>query len=110
MPIKAGWNILRFVRVEESKGKKIGPTVYDAFKFFAVNLITEEIEFVFLCPVGHKQASIVRDLFFCNHTKQWMDVRLVEKKRVLAIAEMKEVKNSEAELAVIKQRMRGRIQ
>ncbi len=110
MPIKPGWNILRFTRVDEAKGVKLGRNVYDALRFHAVNLITEEVEFAFLIPVGSKPASIIRDLFYCNHTKNWMDCRLVEKKRVLAIAEMKEVKNSQAELEVMKLRMRGMIQ
>lgn len=110
MPIKAGWNILKFNKVEQAKNKAIGGIAYDAYKFYAVNLINEEVEFVFLIPTGAKPATILNDLFFCNKTQHWFDVNLVERKRVLAIQEMKEINQDQAEFALLKTKLKGSVQ
>lgn len=108
--IKPGWNVLRFVRAEQDMNKQIGHKRYDAYKFIAVNLATEDIEFVYLIPIGKKKSKLIDDLIYLNMTKAWMDVELVEKNKLLCIKSMKEVRNHQAEYDFLKQRQKGRNQ
>jgi hypothetical protein len=100
--IKSGWSILRFIREEQSPNTRIGRAVYDAYKFIAVNLATEDIEFSFLVPLGRKKSQIIVDLSRLTVTKDWMDVELVEKNGVLQIKSMRELKNSQLEYEEMK--------
>lgn len=91
--ITSGWNVLRFIKMEQTKQpKQIHGVEYIAFKFTAVNVTKHEIEFAYLVPNQQQTEvpSIIKDLIELVKNKKWMDLELVERKRVLAIRRMKE--------------------
>lgn len=109
MSIHEGWNILRFTRVEHSPPAlfKDGKT-YEAYRFFAINMSSHEVRFVFITP--HPQdnpPSIIRDLLGCAATKYWMDVFVVLRKNVLCIEKMKPMKMPQEEINIMHRMGKG---
>lgn len=98
--IHSGWNILKFVKAAKNEDAQVGGIPCTAYEFHAINLAYEEVAFAYVVPLGRQRGQIIKDLEDITVKKIWIDVNLIERNRVLLIANMREAKQPQEEFLV----------